>query len=186
VVACQCLNAVTGHHENVGSASRISRLAAGRSSAIGFYREQTSSPRSEAAADTGFFVSIYLKNAYSTKADLFLSPGARPCITPLHFAEWAHAIAQQVFRRQMTTAEANRVDQELHEDRTAGVWPSVDVPETSLDACVDLGRRYRPKPGVQTLDSLHVACALELKAERFWTFDDRQLNLARTVGLKTT
>jgi hypothetical protein len=30
--------------------------------------------------------------------------------------------------------------------------------------------------GVRTLDSLqHVACALELKAERFWTFDDRQL-----------
>jgi predicted nucleic acid-binding protein len=32
---------------------------------------------------------------------------------------------------------------------------------------------------------LHVASALELKAERFWTFDERQKRLARTVGLKT-
>jgi len=39
---------------------------------------------------------------------------------------------------------------------------------------------------VRTLDSLHVACALELKAERFWTFDERQAKLARVEGLKTT
>ncbi len=47
-------------------------------------------------------------------------------------------------------------------------------------------RRYGPKLGVRTLDSLHVACALELKAERFWTFDERQAKLARVEGLKTT
>jgi hypothetical protein len=28
--------------------------------------------------------------------------------------------------------------------------------------------------------------ALELKAERFWTFDERQKKLAQTAGLKTT
>jgi predicted nucleic acid-binding protein len=39
---------------------------------------------------------------------------------------------------------------------------------------------------VRTLDSLHVACALELKAERFWTFDDRQARLAEVVGLDTS
>jgi predicted nucleic acid-binding protein len=35
------------------------------------------------------------------------------------------------------------------------------------------------------MDSLHVACALEVKAERFWTFDARQLKLAKAVGLDT-
>jgi hypothetical protein len=30
-----------------------------------------------------------------------------------------------------------------------------------------------------------VACALELKAERFWTFDRRQAKLARVAGLRT-
>jgi hypothetical protein len=30
-----------------------------------------------------------------------------------------------------------------------------------------------------------VACALELKATAFWTFDDRQKKLAKAAGLKT-
>ena len=37
----------------------------------------------------------------------------------------------------------------------------------------------------RTLDTLHVACALELKAEHFWTFDERQAKLALAEGLKT-
>jgi len=39
--------------------------------------------------------------------------------------------------------------------------------------------------GMRTLDTLHVACAMELKAERFWTFDERQAKLARAKGLRT-
>jgi len=39
--------------------------------------------------------------------------------------------------------------------------------------------------GVRTLDSLHVACALEKKAKRFWTFDERHAKLAEAVGLST-
>jgi predicted nucleic acid-binding protein len=30
-----------------------------------------------------------------------------------------------------------------------------------------------------------VACALELKAQRFWTFDERQARLAKAVGFDT-
>ena len=40
--------------------------------------------------------------------------------------------------------------------------------------------------GARTLDSLHVACALELNAQKFWTFDDRQAKLAEAVGLDTS
>jgi len=60
------------------------------------------------------------------------------------------------------------------------------MPENAFNLCADLGHRYRPKLGVRTLDSLHVACALELKAERFWTFDERQAKLAKAQGLKFT
>jgi predicted nucleic acid-binding protein len=37
--------------------------------------------------------------------------------------------------------------------------------------------------GIRTLDSLHVACALELNVKRFWSFDDRQRKLAKATGL---
>ena len=119
------------------------------------------------------------------KADRMLSADERPWITALHVAEWVHAIAQHVFHGQMTGDEAARVRREFDYDRTGGLWETISVPDTAFDVCADLGRLYGPKLGIRTLDSLRVACALELKAERFWTFDDRQLKLATAVGLKT-
>lgn len=58
--------------------------------------------------------------------------------------------------------------------------------ETTWETGVDLARRFGPTLGVCTLESLHVACALELKARSFWTFDQRQAKLAEAVGLDTT
>jgi len=137
-------------------------------------------------ADTSFFVSLYIEDRHSAVADRLLSSGSRVYFTPLHHAEWSHAIAQQVFRRHMSPGEAERVHLELAGDRVAGPWVEVEMPEKAFDVCADLARRYRPKLGMRTLDSLHVACALELKAERFWTFDERQAKLANAKGLKTT
>jgi len=62
----------------------------------------------------------------------------------------------------------------------------VGQPELMFVVAADLVRTHIAKLGTRTLDSLHVAAALELKAERFWTFDDRQKKLAKAVGLKTT
>ena len=62
---------------------------------------------------------------------------------------------------------------------------AVDVPERAFELCAEMGRRHGPRLGVRTLDSLHVACAFELKAESFWTFDERQRKLAKAIGLRT-
>lgn len=43
---------------------------------------------------------------------------------------------------------------------------------------------YGPKIWRRTLDTLHVACALELKADHFRTFDERHAKLAMAAGLK--
>jgi predicted nucleic acid-binding protein len=74
----------------------------------------------------------------------------------------------------------------MEEHVLAGRWISVPIPENAFELCAELGRQYGPKLGVRTLDSLHVACALELKADRFWTFDERQAKLAKAKGLKTS
>jgi len=59
------------------------------------------------------------------------------------------------------------------------------MPDSAFDRSIDVARRFGPSLGTRTLDSLHVACALELKAEKFWTFDERQAKLAEAVGLDT-
>ncbi|MGH9609315.1 MAG: PIN domain-containing protein [Bryobacteraceae bacterium] len=58
------------------------------------------------------------------------------------------------------------------------------LPELAFEVCCRLARRHAARLGSRTLDALHVASALELKAERFWTFDERQEKLARAEGLK--
>jgi predicted nucleic acid-binding protein len=134
-------------------------------------------------ADTSVFVSLYVADQHATAADQLVRSGASLWATPLHIAEWYHALAQLVFRGHISTAQADRTHREFEKDLTAGLWVGVGVPEGAFELCAGLARRYGPKLGVRTLDSLHVACALELQAEEFWTFDDRQRKLAKAAGL---
>jgi predicted nucleic acid-binding protein len=90
-----------------------------------------------------------------------------------------------MFRGKLSSMDVAGLERAFEEDITAGIWQKEPLPERAFDLCSDLARRHGPKLGVRTLDSLHVACALEFKAERFWTFDDRQAALAKAEGLKT-
>jgi predicted nucleic acid-binding protein len=136
-------------------------------------------------ADSSFIVSLYVADIHSPSADRMFRNRPPIYFTPLHFAEWMHALGQQVFRKNLSPAEAKRIGEQLNADKGAGLWLETAIPERAFDLCADLARRYGPKLGVRTLDSLHVACALEFKAEQFWTFDDRQGKLAKAEGLKT-
>jgi len=44
--------------------------------------------------------------------------------------------------------------------------------------------RHSMKLGTRTLDVMHVACACELQADMFVSFDERQRSLAKTAGLQ--
>ena len=136
-------------------------------------------------ADTSFLVSSYVRDGHSPHVDEMLK--SHPCFwfTPLHQAEWTHAIAHHVFRRLMSDADANAIGRQLEGDKAGGVWIETTLPDHAFELCSKLARRHGAKLGIRTLDSLHVACALELKVERFWTFDERQARLARAMGLKT-
>ncbi|HXZ39420.1 MAG TPA: type II toxin-antitoxin system VapC family toxin [Terriglobales bacterium] len=137
-------------------------------------------------ADTSFLVSLYVWDTHSLAARELMKPSPRVWFTPFHFTECFHAIAQQVFLGKIHRDQAEAAYKDLNHDLAAGLWAEVAVPEQVFTVSADLARRHGPKLGVRTLDSLHVACALELKAERFWTFDERQAKLARAEGLKTS
>jgi predicted nucleic acid-binding protein len=113
---------------------------------------------------------------------------SRPLIwvTPLNRAEIANAIHRYVFRGAITTADALSSWRQFESDRSNGLWTLIELPATLWETSISIALRYGPTLGVRTLDSLHVACALELNAQKFWTFDDRQAKLAEAVGLDTT
>lgn len=137
-------------------------------------------------ADTTFIVSVYVTDRNSLEARQRFSESPRGWFTQLHRVEWAHAIAQQSFHRAMTPSEASQIYNHLEMDQSAGLWVDVRLPEMVFELGADLARRHGPRLGIRTLDSLHVASALLLKADRFWTFDDRQAKLAKAEGLKAT
>lgn len=111
----------------------------------------------------------------------------RPSIwlTPLHRAEWAHAVFQHVFQRTISDRQSQQVYKDFEHDLTLGLWMETGLPEMAFETSIVLARRHVARLGVRTLDSLHVAAALELKADSFWTFDIRQAKLAEVAGLKS-
>ena len=137
-------------------------------------------------ADTSFFVSLYLTDQHTKAAEHLLASRPSLWITPLHIAEWVHAIELHVFRRVLTPDAAGRLIQQFEDHRSRGLWREAALPDLTWEVCARLARRHAGKLGVRALDTLHVASALELKAEQFWTFDMRQSRLADAAGLKTS
>jgi predicted nucleic acid-binding protein len=136
-------------------------------------------------ADSSVLVSLYVWDSHLPAARELMRSNPRVFFTPFHRAECFHAIAQQVFQRRISIDQAESAYRDLENDLSEAVWFEVPLPESAFVVSTDLARFQGPKLGMRTLDSLHVACALELKAERFWTFDERQKKLAKAQGLKT-
>jgi predicted nucleic acid-binding protein len=127
---------------------------------------------------------LYVTDRHSGEAERKLVSRPALWFTPLHVAEWTHAIEQHVFRKLMSRGESDRIIEKFNEHRSRGLCKEGAVSEQALEVCAQLARKFAARLGVRTLDSLHVALALELNAERFWTFDERQGKLPQAVGLR--
>ena len=137
-------------------------------------------------ADSSFFVSLHIIDRHS--AEVWKRMSAHPVlwVTPLHRAEFAGAAFLHVFWKKATATAAEKAISAFNGDIANGLFTISGLPEQCFERSVSLSRSYGSTLGVRTLDSLHVACALELRAEKFWTFDERQARLAEAVGLDTT
>jgi predicted nucleic acid-binding protein len=137
-------------------------------------------------ADSSFLVSSYVTDRHTPEVLRRLSNRPRVWFTPFHEVEIFNAVAQQVFRGRLTAERATQVYQDISRDCAAGVWILTGFPEAAFTKAVALARSHVARLGTRTLDSLHVASALELKALQFWTFDERQAKLAKAAGLKVS
>ena len=136
-------------------------------------------------ADSSFVVPIYAKDVHTSESLRRMSSRPFVWLTPFNRTELAHSLNRQVFRTRISAFEAQLAWAVFERDCAQGIWIPVSLPERTWETSIDLARKHGPTLGVRTLDSLHVACALELKAQRFWTFDERQARLAEAVGLDT-
>lgn len=138
-----------------------------------------------AYADSGFLVSLYASDANSALAtSLIVSPKPLFLLTPLVELEFANALHLLVFRKLLTRAESRAIFDQFALDRRAGAFRTMQLTSEAWDKAVELSEAHSAAMGTRTLDVLHVAAALLLKPDVFFTFDKRQAQLAKAVRLK--
>lgn len=135
--------------------------------------------------DSGVLLKLYTVESDSPAIqDFVMRHGQAIRVLDLHLSECTSAMRLKQFRRECTRAQANKVLAEMRKDLNAGVLLRLALDwELAWTTCRSLSDEHAGETGCRTLDALHVACALELKARQFITTDKRQTDLARKAGL---
>jgi len=96
-----------------------------------------------------------------------------------------NALQQRLFRKELKATEIQLARKAFQEDMEGGVFQRKPVGIGAVYAqALRLSRKWTATLGTRTLDILHVAIALELGADVFFTFDRQQSKLAHAEGLK--
>ena len=148
-------------------------------------------------ADTNFFTRTYLELPDSFEADCLAALAAqsetRPLpVTWLHRLEVINAFQLHVFfarspgQHFVTSEQAALAQANFRDDlKKESFIRNAVVPIGELDRQFEeLALRHTARHGFRTYDLLHVASALALKCDTFWSFDPKASKLAALEGLK--
>src|SRR5882672_6677389 len=145
-----------------------------------------------AYADSSFLVKLLAQEPDSKSAVReYRRLGFPPLFyLPLHELELRNAIHQRAFhqRRAGPPGERKRISREnaaaiskLEQLLQRRAFLSVEAEwEAAIDRSRKLSDKYTEHTGARAFDILHIAFALELASELFFTSDDRQAKIART------
>ena len=136
-------------------------------------------------ADTGFICSVYAPDTNTDRAlDLMEKQREPICFSWLNQVEFRNALRLRVFRKEISKAERDHSLNLLLADLSAGIFHHIEIPQSSVLVETErLSAQQSEKLGTRSLDILHVAMALSLGCRRFLGFDQRQVKLAKAVGL---
>ncbi len=128
-----------------------------------------------AYADTGFVVSLYKSESTSGRAAETMRLAEAPVpLSQLGQLEVCNAFELSVIRREIN-AEAAELKKALFAgDVAAGVFVIMDIPSLRLFLrSIELAERHSAVLGTRSLDLMHVAAALWLAVDAFFSFDER-------------
>lgn len=137
-----------------------------------------------AYADTSFLFSLYVLDANSGAAAARMKSAPLPLlIIPLGEIELANAISLRVFRRELSAGMAKAAYSLFTSDLRNGILALLPIPALLFERSKKLARVRTPHLGTRTIDILHVAAAVLIGAESFYTFDQHQARLAKAEHL---
>jgi hypothetical protein len=135
-------------------------------------------------ADTGIFIALYLPDRRSQQVQKLVAEfRPRFWVTPLHRAEWSHAVFQKISEKRVSSSEAGQIMAHFDRDREFGRWRDTQLPDGAIERSMALAKEHGSRIKISSSDTLHVASALELKAMQFWTATPSTAALATAVKM---
>jgi predicted nucleic acid-binding protein len=136
--------------------------------------------------DTGILLKLYVEEPQSARVRKFVSRGKKAIrLHDLHRAEMVSALRLKQFRGEGKAEQVAQTLLHLTEDERCGVLRHVEMDWPAVwRQCFELSTAHTGSTGCRTLDTLHVSCALYLRAPEFVTSDGRQAEMARLAGLR--
>jgi predicted nucleic acid-binding protein len=131
-------------------------------------------------------VSLYVPDSNSVQAAAMVSSSIGPIVaSSVVLLETTNAFELRVFRGLATRRNAANALNDFESDIQRGVFQILPVPPAAWTAAGKLSRSHSARLGTRSMDILHVAIAMVLRADTFLTFDRNQSALARAEGLQT-
>lgn len=136
--------------------------------------------------DTSFLLSLYVTDSHSAAAGGHLSALHEPLIwTGWHGLEFRTGLEARVGRELTSRDEANKIYDLISKHQApSGIFENYPVAwPSAISQATKLAARYGASFKSRSLDVLHVAICVQLEVEHFWSFDSRQNELAKALGL---
>lgn len=136
--------------------------------------------------DSGVLVKLYLQEAYSDRVtDFVVLQRQAVSFHGFHELEIGNALRLKVFRKEITEAQNLAITRRIAGDIRHGLLERRRVDwEAALLEALRVSALATGRSGCRSLDILHVAAAVIMRAELFVSLDDRQLKAAVLSGLK--
>ena len=136
--------------------------------------------------DPSALLKLYLHEPESHRMANWRAQAGGPLSVTLHGrVELVNGIALAVHRKLIDERTFAAALAALDEDFEQGRLVQADLLwRAALKRAAELSRQHSRTLGARSLDVLHVASALELGFRTFLSFDTRQQDLVRAVGLK--
>lgn len=137
-------------------------------------------------ADTSFLFSLYGNDSHTEDAISTLTKAAQPLLlSALNVYELGNSLRFAECRGLLTAGAAAERLHAFDSDRADGRWHLSDVALTDIVAeATRLSSAHTLVGGHRSFDILHVAHARLATPKRFLSFDQNQLRLAKSVGLR--
>jgi predicted nucleic acid-binding protein len=135
--------------------------------------------------DTSVIVKLYAREEHSYNISKWIIKNDKAILlTMFHELEITNAIQLKGFRSDIDADQAAWILSTFENHKKKGVYyhPAINWAETWTTA-IDLSRKHTYQLGSRSLDIMHVASAITLKSQHFFTLDERQARLAYAAGL---